>query len=306
MERRLPLAALLAALLSACGGGADAPETSAGGPTATIQKGGGCTGSCSGGGGDPQPGANPLPTSAPAPGVLVRESFGPGPQDLRPKGGKGDLRSAFIGTTLGGYWVEWPGSKATQWITSAGEATWKFTSSISVNDPVGNPWELPSPLEVGGMRGQVFADLSDGSAAGMPTALMPVTLPSRPWTLSIEGYPWDPNASIALGITDSGVTLGNLATAARVSLMISDDGDAAGLLWQLWQGGTTRRLLASGRTDDMTWNRLVLQYNPATQQLVASVNGQVTPAFTVNLVGARYAGFEGNGVVDDFVLASAP
>ena len=145
---------------------------------------------------------------------------------------------------------------------ASGEATWKFTSSISEHDPVGNPWELPSPLETGGMRGQVFADLSDGTTGAMPTALMPVTLPARPWTLSIEGYPWAPGAFIALGLTDSSTTLGNLAVAARISLQLTADGQPQGLLWQLWQGGTPRRLLASGRTDDMTWNRLVLPVRP--------------------------------------------
>lgn len=298
------IAACAAACLAACGGGGEGED--AGGPRATVQKGGDCTGSCSGGGGSPQGGVNPLPKAAPAPGILVRESFGPGPETLRPKSGKGDLRSAFIGTTLGGFWVEWPGSKATQWITPTGEATWKFTSAIAEHDPVGNPWELPSPLEVGGMRGQVFADLSDGSTGAMPAALMPVTLPSRPWTLSIEGYPWAPGAFIALGLTDSAATLGNLSGAARVSLQLSADGNPQGLRWELWKGGTARVLLASGRTEDMTWNRLVLQYDPATQRLVASVNGVATAPFALNLIGARYAGFEGNGVVDDFVLATAP
>ena len=160
---RAALTALaLAALLAACGGGAEDsrnPASTDDGRAQALKGGGDCTGSCTGGGGTPVVGTNPLPTSAPAPGVLVRESFGPGPAGIRPKGGKGDLRSTFIGTTLGGFWAEWPGSKNTGWITPGGEATWKFTSGISGNDPIGNPWELPSPLEVGGMRGFVWSDV---------------------------------------------------------------------------------------------------------------------------------------------------
>lgn len=308
MSLRHSLAAGVAvALLAAgCGGGGDAPAGAAAGRM-TIQKGGDCTGSCTGGGGTPVPGAtNPLPTTAPAPGILVRESFGPGPEGLRPKSGKGEMRSTFIGTTLGGFWVEWPGSKNTAWITPSGEATWKFTSSVSGNDPIGNPYELPSPLEVDGMRGQVWADVSDGAVSGWPAALLPVTLPSARWAMSIETLPgYAVGSQVGLGLTDSGATLNNLATAAKVMLLLRNDGTA--LTWELWQGGGAARvLLATGSTDDATWNRIELVYDPQAQLLTSHVNGVTAGPFPLALPGARYAAFEGSGMVDDFVLRTLP
>lgn len=312
IQNRFGLSAIVAAMLAACGGAGDDTASTTVQTNAAreqILKGGECSGSCTGGGGTPVPGAtNPLPTTAPAPGVVYRESFGPGPQTLRPKSGKGDMRSTFIGTTLGGYWIEWPGSKDTQWITPAGEATWKFTSSISENDPIGNPYELPSPLEVGGMRGVVWADVTDGAATGYPAALMPVTWPTAAWAISIEGFPQPvPGSYLALGLTDSGATLNNLAVVGKVSLELSSAPAGQSLLgWNLWLGGSPRTLLASGTTDDMIYNRLEIRYDPQAQSLQASVNGVSTGSFSVNLGQPRYAGFEGSGTADDFVIRTLP
>ena len=297
--------------LTACGGGGGGggddttARAQASDRTAHALKGSDCTGSCTGGGGTPVSGTNPLPTTAPAPDILYRESFGPGPAGVRPKGGKGDLRSTFIGTTLGGFWVEWRGSKNTGWITPGGEATWKFTSGISGNDPIGNPWELPSPLEVGGMRGFVWSDVTDGVTGGYPSALLPVTLPTTRWSVSMEGTPAT-GGQLVLGLTDSSVTLNNLTTVGKVALLLRTDATASTTVWELWLGGATRTLLASGITDDLYYNQLQLTYNPQAQQLSASVNGVTVGPFTANLGVPRYAGFEGTGVADNFVIRRLP
>src|SRR3954462_7291824 len=70
-----------------------------------------------GGGGVGTPAVNPLPSTAPAADVLLRESFGPGldPAFSRPQGGSGNLRQTFAGTGLTGFWLEYPGSKGTTW-----------------------------------------------------------------------------------------------------------------------------------------------------------------------------------------------
>ena len=298
-------AATLSTLLAACGGGGGDADDLAGTRQAAQHKGGGCTGSCSGGGGTPVSGTNPLPTTAPAPDIVYRESFGPGPAGVRPKGGKGDLRSTFIGTTLGGFWVEWRGSKNTGWITPGGEATWKFTSGISANDPIGNPWELPSPLEVGGMRGFVWSDVTDGVTGGYPSALLPVTLPTTRWSVSMEGTPAT-GGQLVLGLTDSSVTLNNLTTVGKVALLLRTDATASTMVWELWLGGATRTLLASGNADDLYYNQLQLAYNPQTQQLSANVNGVAVGPFTASLGAPRYAGFEGTGVADNFVIRRLP
>lgn len=309
--RHIQLSALaLAALLAACGGGGDSGDPGASAQAADsrerILKGADCSGSCSGGGGTPVAGTNPLPTTAPAPDVLVRESFGSGPANVRPKGGKGDLRSAFVGSTLGGFWVEWPGNKNTAWITSAGEATWKFTSSSNPDGGNPNLLEMPSPLEVG-VYGQVWSDITDGAPGGYPTALLPVAWPTGRWALSMAGIlSQAPGSTLALGLTDSSQTVGNLTSASKVTLLIKLSADGYALDWQLWQGGASRTLLAAGLGEDLGFNRLALIYDPQTQLLSAEVNGVSSGNFPVNLGIARYAAFEGNGVVDDFVLRTLP
>ncbi len=308
---------LVSALLAACGGGGDggAPATkdAADGTRAHVLKGGGdCIGSCTGGGGTPVPGAtNPLPTSAPAPDIVYRESFGPGPQGLRPKGGKGDMRSTFIGTTLGGFWTEWPGNKNNAWITNSGEATWKFTAS-SNGGPNFNTNELPSPLEVdlgfGVIAGQVFSDVSDGTSGGLPTALLPVTWPTTAWSVSIDSLLWVNTASsyIALGLTDSNVTLSNLLTASTVTLLVRQTPQASTIDWELWKAGTPRVMLAGGTVDDFSLNGLRLSYDPVAKQLSVHVNGTLGGTFAVDIGRPRYAAFEGIGLVDNFVIRTLP
>jgi len=243
----------LCAALAACGGGADDGRQASAAPddrTASILK--DCSGSCSGGGGTPTTGPNPLPTTAPAPDILVRESFGPGPADVRPKGGKGDLRSAFIGV----------------------------------------------------VAGLVFSDVSDGATGGYPTALLPVAWPTTPWSVSIEGVIWGqtPASYIALGLTDSSTTLGNLMTASKLTLLFRPAADGASMTWELWRGGSPRSLVASGGMEDLSLNQLKLDYVPATQQLTARVNGVAVASLQINLGTPRYAAFEGHGLVDDFVV----
>lgn len=306
---RATLTALaLAALLAGCGGDVSddsrSPASADDGRSQALKGGGDCTGSCSGGGGTPVVGTNPLPTSAPAPGVLVRESFGPGPAGIRPKGGKGDLRSTFIGTTLGGFWAEWPGSKNKAWITPAGEATWKFTASSS-GGPNPNPNEAASPLEVDTVYGQVWSDVSDGATGGYPTALLPMSWPTTVWSMSIEVLSSQVAGSyVALGVTDSGATLSNLVSASKVSLLVRMGAAGSNLSWELWQGGTTRTLLASGPVEDLGFNQLKLSYDPATQRLTVTVNGAPGGSYAVALGAPRYAAFEGLGTVDNFVVRS--
>src|SRR3954469_773633 len=89
-----------------------------------VGGGGGGVGGGGGGGGTVAL-PNPLPTSAPAPDILVRESFGPGPDLVRPTGGKGTLKATSLHTTINGFWAEWPGSSKTQWIAPDVGQTWK-------------------------------------------------------------------------------------------------------------------------------------------------------------------------------------
>jgi hypothetical protein len=145
MTKRFAIAISFAVLLAACGGvdglSADA-QASSGGTTTTL--------------------TNPLPSSPPSPDMVIRESFGPGPDYVRPAGGKGTLKSVGAGTSLGGFWVEYPGSKDMSWISPDG--TWRFAGCSD------DPYELPSPLQP--FNGCVGSWWFDGVVA-FPDALIP-------------------------------------------------------------------------------------------------------------------------------------
>lgn len=290
----------LAALLSACGGAGDdsaTPTASAG--VARIQRGGG------GGGGTPVVGTNPLPTTAPAPDVLIRESFGAGPDIVRPKGGKGELAPSFVHTTINSFWVEWPGSKNTQWITADGDQTWKFCGT----NPT--PTELPSPLQdltpgTAGCASSEWFDLI--SITQHPTALLPFAAPATAWTYSMEGHPSVVgNSYVAIGLTSSGATMGNLRTVGQVWLSIRYETPLIPgmLIYELRLNGSTGPLLASGLTDDITFNELVIGYDPVAQVLTARVNGVSLGNFPIALAAPKYLAFEGVGLMDNLLVRKA-
>jgi hypothetical protein len=291
----------LASLLAACGGTDDRPDTTANAGGVTILKGGG-----GGGGGTPPPApgsTSPLPTTAPAPDILVRESFGLGPNVVRPAGGKGTLRSSYLHTTIGGFWVEWPGSKNNSWMTPDGDQTWKFCGT----NP--SPYELPSPLQGDASNdymnaGCASSEWFDLPVAVHPTALLPFTPPATAWSVSMEGWPAAvQGAYVAIGLTSSPVLTSNFATVGDVWLglrkqTVPNDG---ALVYELRLNGKTGALLATGVVDDMTWNRMAIGYDPVAQVMSASLNGVSLGRYAMKLT-PRYAGFEGVGILDNFVI----
>ncbi len=97
-----------------------------------------------GGGPNPTPTptpVNPLPQTPPAPDVLYRESFGAA--DLfRPTGGKGVMKETYIHTNIRSFWIEYPGSKNTNWIASDVGQTWRLCGASD------NPYEMFSPIQM--------------------------------------------------------------------------------------------------------------------------------------------------------------
>src|SRR5690242_2361992 len=110
------------------------PAYASGGSGGGGGGGGGTGGGGTGGGGtcDTTP---VLPTTAQAPNVILRESFGFGSNNLRPQGGKGCNKFVSAHTHLSGFWVEYPGSKNTAWLASAAGQSWDFcAASIDPNE----------------------------------------------------------------------------------------------------------------------------------------------------------------------------
>jgi hypothetical protein len=289
--------ALAAFLTTACADPATSPAERSGlaGSATSLSKGGG--GGGGGGGGTVTPPATPpfnLPTTAPAPGVLLRESFGLA-AGFRPQGDKGAMRDVGIHTSIAGYWLEYLGSKDTQWLTQTTGQSWKFAGCSD------DPYELASPLQTPS-NGCVASDWFD-AVTSYPTALVPFAAPASGYELSMDGYPAPiANAYVAIGFTSSTLVASNLTTAGSLWLRVRNLGSGP-LSYELRTGSlATGALLASGTAGFPGWNRMSIRYAPATGTATLSIDGTVVGSYAAPISSPRYVAFEGVGILDNLVV----
>jgi hypothetical protein len=254
------------------------------------------------GGGGGTVGPNPLPQTAPAPDVIYRESFGEGPDLLRPTGGKGTLRATNTHTPIQGFWIEYPGSKNTGWLAPTEGQTWRYCVASD------NPYEMFSPIQMltAGFysNGCVASEWFDPPTVN-PTALMPFTAPTAPYEVSFNGYPAPIEGKyLALGLTNSGTLYSNLETSANVVLVLKPAPPYMNysILYELRAGGMNGTLLASGETFFDGFNRLKIRVDPVAKTVGASVNDTEIGTFPLDIGAPKYAGFEGIGIGDNFVI----
>jgi hypothetical protein len=243
---------------------------------------------------------NPLPQTPPASDVIYRESFGEA-NLLRPTGGKGTLKETYTHTNIGNFWIEYPGSKNTQWLTSDTGQTWRFCGASD------NPYEMFSPIQMtNGMylNGCVASEWFEIPTVN-PTALMPFIAPNAPYEVSFNGYPAPIEGKyLALGLTNSSLLYSNLETAGSVVLVLKPAQPYMNysILYELRAGGMNGTLLASGETYFDGWNRMKLIYDPVAKTVSASVNETNLGTFPLNIGVPKYAAFEGVGIGDNFVI----
>jgi hypothetical protein len=254
---------------------------------------------------DPEPtGTNPLPTTPPAPDVVLRESFGAGPEDLRPQGDKGRLRNVYAGTQLQGFWVEYLGSWANSWRTGSETAgvTWGFAFCSD------NPNEMPSPLQTVYANGCAHAEWRDG-VVGFPSALVPFRGLTTPYEVSIDLYPAVlSGASVSLGLTASSVAASNLRTVGQVYLTLKQGPVLNGTqgIYELHTGGETGPLLATGAFWMLGYNPVALRVDPVAQTVSATVDGIAVGTFPVPAFTPAFIAIEGQGNIDNLVVRSVP
>jgi hypothetical protein len=290
---------LLAALLLTSTGAGFAQGK---GGVGNVSKGGG-----GGGGVKPVPTPVPqiLPTTAPAPDVIIRESFGMADGLLRPTGSNGTLKETFVHNSISGFWVEYPGSKDTVWLAPPeGQQTWRICAS-SVN-----PYEtLFTPLQVVNGNGCIASEWFD-AVPDNPTALLPFKAPAGAYEVSINGYPAPIDGKyIALGLTGSSLLESNLKTSADIwlSLRFADPThDYGTLIYELRTNGMDGPVLASGQTFFDSFNRLALRYDPVARTVSASVNGVEVGVFQQSIPAPRFIGLEGVGILDNLIVRKLP
>lgn len=242
---------------------------------------------------------NPLPTTAPAPDVILRESFGPGPAPdySRPKGSS--LRQVFAGTGLAGFWLEYPGSKSTAWSTPDTGAGWHFAFASL------NPYEaLPSPIQPEPFNGVIINNWAD-SVLSFADALMPFRGVSSRYTVSAEVYPSPlAGAYVGFGLTSSGALQSNLPAGGQIWLLLSQVAPADGMhgYYELRIGN---QVLASGTTFIDGFTPVTITVDPAAQTVNATVEGLDLGTFSAR-VTPSFIAFEGQGWADDLIVRLAP
>ena len=320
MKLRLARVALcLGALVLGVNGSAFAAGGSGGGGgTGGGGTGGGGTGGGGGGGATNCDTTPVLPTTAPAPDIIMRESFGEGwPNVVRPTGGKGCNKPDYVHTALTGFWVEYPGSKNATWLTAPETGrTWRFCAQTP------DPNELPSPLQpvvTNGdgtatdiMNGCAISDWTDPSLPfdQVPAALIPTPRTAGGIEASIDGWPsFIAGTYVAIGLTDSTLTVNNLQSAAGIWLRITQGPDLNNGLtfYELRANGMTGPLLASGEFWSVTFNQIAVRYDPVRQTAGATLNGVDLGSYPVALPAMpNFIGFEGVGILDNFVVRQLP
>jgi len=252
-----------------------------------------------GGGGGTTPTVScPLPSTGPAPDVILRDSFGLA--DLfRPTGGKGTCRETSLHTPIQGFWLEYPGSKDTAWLAPSEGQTWRFCASSD------NLLEMPSPIQVTWGNGCVASEWFDTPVVDIPTALMPFKAPATAYEVSINGYPAPiPGMYIGIGLTGSSLLYSNLESSASVWLLLKPHPTFSNitLIYELRVNGMNGPLLATGETFFDGFNELVLSYDPVTRTIGGSANGIDLGAHSLTIPTPKYIGFEGVGILDNFVV----
>jgi len=252
-----------------------------------------------------------LPTTSPAADIFMRESFGMGANNVRPTGGKGCNKPDFVHTSITGFWMEYPGNKNTPWLTAPETGqTWRFCAQTP------DPNELPSPLQpvlgTDVMNGCVISDWFDPAqiAGEFPTAIIPLQKTAGAFQASIDGWPAPVAGTyVAIGLTDSTLTINNLATSAGVWLLLKQGPalDNGTMIYELRLNGMTGPLLATGEFFSVTFNQFAVRYDPATGTMGGSLNGTDLGSFPAGLAATpKFIGFEGVGILDNFVVRALP
>jgi len=262
-------------------------------PSAMAKGGGGGGG---GGGGTSCDTRPVLPTLAPAPDVLIRESFGAA-NLARPKGDKGCNATTYLSTAINGFWVEYPGNKDNGWI-ALGESnqTWRLCAVSS------NIYEMPSPLQGvnNEQNGCMVSDWHD-PVATRPMALLPFSQPAGPYEIHLDLWPGP--YYVGFGVTDSAALDRNLESVGGLWFELGNPDANNQVTYNVRVNGRTGPVLATGLVPWAPWMPVDLRYDPVTGTASASLNEVELGAWLVGAIRTpRYIGIEGVGVVDNLVV----
>lgn len=238
--------------------------------------------------------------------ILLQDSFGTRP--LTTAGGTrfdaaGNAVPANIGTGIDGLRAEVPFTSTEVWTTGniSHVPTWSFAATP------GDPFEQygsvsePTPQDNGTLALVIAGN--DIPPPGLTDALLPFTAPAGGFQESLDFLSGSGGSTLNIGFTSNNTILfNNFEQAGQFWLEITT-GVNPGVVtpWVLHTNGLTGPTL-SGVMTMQTWNQIILSYDPATNTVEASLNGILTGPLNFTAGTITGVGFEGTGVLDNFVV----
>jgi len=261
--------------------------------------GGGGGGAGGGGGGG---GATP-PTVLTGP-VYLRDSFGFDPtgtgMPIRYDSGGAPV-STFLSHSINQLRVEYPSISSEVWMTPdpRQSPSWAFASGSLDPLTVEPAGSYDQPGENGLLASNVNPSVESNNAA-----LLNFLQPQGAVTASISAISgW---YTTAVGFTSSGALAANFENSAAAWIVLrmprtTPGGQGSVATWELHTNGLKGPSVSGTFVLD-GYNHIAVSYDPATGTVVGSVQGVPTPALHYVVSGVKYVGFQGNGIVNDFLV----
>ncbi len=200
-----------------------------------------------------------------------------------------------------GLRAEYPNISSEVWATPDVHQmpTWGFASASL--DPVAV--EPVGSLDGPGQNGVLISD-TNPTIESNNAALLPFVQPAGPVILStsvISGW-----YTTAIGFTSSGVLADNFETSGLAWLVIrmprtTPGGQGSIATWELHTNGFNGPS-ASGTMVLGGYNHVAVSNDPTAGKVAASIEGVPVASLDYVVSGAQYVGFQGNGIVNDFLV----
>jgi uncharacterized repeat protein (TIGR01451 family) len=207
----------------------------------------------------------------------------------------------IAGLSINGLRAEYPNTSAEVWATPDVHQmpTWAFASASldpSVVEPAGS-------LDGPGQNGVLVSD-TNPTIESNNAALLPFIQPAGPVTLStsvVSGW-----YTTAIGFTSSGALADNFETSGLAWLVIrmprtTPGGQGTMATWELHTDGLNGPS-ASGTMMQGGYNHVAVSYDPDAGKVTASIEGVPVASVDYVVSGVQYVGFQGNGIVNDFLV----
>ena len=246
---------------------------------------------------------------ATAPGVLsgpvyIRDSFGSdlfGNETCWCRLDPAGFVVWIAGLSINGLRAEYPNTSSEVWATPDVHQmpTWGFASASldpTVVEPAGS---LDGPGQNGVLVSNTNPTIESNNAS-----LLPFVQPQGAVTLStsiVSGW-----YTTAIGFTSSGALADNFETSGQAWFVIrmprtTPGGQGSVATWELHTNGFNGPS-ASGTMVLGGYNHVAVSYDPTAGKVTASIEGVPVASVDYVVSGVTYVGFQGNGIVNDFLV----